>query len=34
MDLRDQKVQFNVRDVYHPDPAQVLADLYGDDLLN
>jgi hypothetical protein len=33
MDLRDQKVQFKVRDVYHPDPAQVLADLYGDGLL-
>jgi hypothetical protein len=33
MDLRDQKVQFKIRDVYHPDPTQVLADLYGDDLL-
>jgi hypothetical protein len=33
MDLRDQKVQFKIRDVYHPDPTQVLADLYGDDFL-
>jgi len=33
MDLRDQKVQFQIRDVYHPDPTQVLFDLHGDDLL-
>jgi hypothetical protein len=33
MDLRDQRVQFKIRDVYHPDPAQVLLDLHGDDLL-
>jgi hypothetical protein len=33
MDLRDQRVQFKIRDVYHPDPIQVLLDLYGDDLL-
>ena len=33
MDLRDQKVQFKIRDVYHPDPIQVLLDLHGDDLL-
>ena len=33
MDLRDQRVQFKIRDVYHPDPTQVLVDLYGDDLL-
>jgi len=33
MDLRDQSVQFKIRDVYHPNPTQVLADLYGDDLL-
>jgi len=33
MDLKDQKVQFKIRDVYHPDPIQVLLDLYGDDLL-
>jgi len=33
MDLKDQRVQFKIRDVYHPDPTQVLADLHGDDLL-
>jgi hypothetical protein len=33
MDLRDQRVQFKIRDVYHPDPIQVLLDLYGDNLL-
>jgi hypothetical protein len=33
MDLRDQRVQFKIRDVYHPDPAQVLLGLHGDDLL-
>jgi hypothetical protein len=33
MDLRDQRVQFKIRDVYHPDPAQVLLDLHGDDFL-
>jgi hypothetical protein len=33
MDLRDQRVQFKIRDVYHPDPLQVLLDLHGDDLL-
>jgi len=33
MDLRDQRVQFKICDVYHPDPIQVLLDLYGDDLL-
>jgi hypothetical protein len=33
MDLREQRVQFKIRDVYHPDPAQVLLDLHGDDLL-
>ena len=33
MDLKDRKVQFKIRDVYHPDPIQVLLDLYGDDLL-
>ena len=33
MDLRDQRVQFKIRDVYHPDPAQVLFDLHGNDLL-
>ena len=33
MDLKDQRVQFKIRNVYHPDPTQVLFDLYGDDLL-
>jgi hypothetical protein len=33
MDLRGQKVQFKIRDVYHPDPIRVLLDLYGNDLL-
>jgi hypothetical protein len=33
MDLRDQRVKFKIRDVYHPDPIQILLDLYGDDLL-
>jgi hypothetical protein len=33
MILRDQRVQFKIRDVYHPDPAQVLLDLHGNDLL-
>jgi len=33
MDLRDQRIQFKVCDVYHPDPLQVLLDLHGDDLL-
>ena len=34
MALKDQKVQFKVRDVYHPTPIQVLFDLHGDDLLS
>jgi hypothetical protein len=33
MDLRDQRVQFKIRDVYHPDPTKILIDLHGDDLL-
>ncbi len=33
MELRNQRVRFKIRDVYHPDPAQVLSDLHGDDLL-
>jgi hypothetical protein len=33
VDLIDQRVQFKIRDVYHPDPIQVLFDLYGDNLL-
>ena len=33
MDWINQRVHFKIRDVYHPDPTQVLFDLYGDDLL-
>jgi hypothetical protein len=34
MDLRDRWVHFRICDVYHPDPAQVLIDLHGDDVLS
>jgi hypothetical protein len=33
MDFRDQWVRFKICDVYHPDPTQILLDLYGNDLL-
>jgi hypothetical protein len=33
MDLRDQWVHFKILDVYHPDPAKVLLDLHGNDVL-
>jgi hypothetical protein len=33
MDLRNQWVQFKICDVYYPDPAQVLRDLHGGDLV-
>jgi hypothetical protein len=33
MHLRDRWVHFRIRDVYHPDPAQVLIDLHGNDVL-
>jgi hypothetical protein len=33
MDVRDQRVQFKICDVYHPDPTQVLLDLHGNDVL-
>jgi hypothetical protein len=33
MELRDRWVHFRVCDVYHPDPAQVLMDLHGHDVL-
>jgi hypothetical protein len=33
VDLRDQWVSFRIRDIYLPDPAQVLFDLHGADLL-
>jgi hypothetical protein len=34
MDLRDRWVHFRICDVYHPDPAQVLVDLHGNDVLS
>jgi hypothetical protein len=33
MELRDRWVHFRIRDVYHPDLAQVLIDLHGNDVL-
>jgi hypothetical protein len=33
MNLKNQWVRFKIRDVYHPDPAQVLSELHSDDLL-
>ena len=33
MELRNRWVHFKIRDVYIPDPAKVLFELYGDDLL-
>jgi hypothetical protein len=33
MHVRDQRVQFKICDIYHPDPTQVLLDLHGEDLL-
>lgn len=33
MDLRNRWVNFRIRDVYIPDPQDVLNQLYGDDLL-
>jgi hypothetical protein len=33
MAVRNQWVQFKICDVYHPDPAIVLLDLHGNDLL-
>jgi hypothetical protein len=32
-DLRNHWVHFKIRDIYHPDPTQVLFDLHGNDLL-
>jgi hypothetical protein len=34
MDLRNHRVHFKIRDIYHPDPATVLLDLHGNDLLS
>jgi hypothetical protein len=33
MELRNRWVHFKIRDVYIPDPAKVLFEMYGDDLL-
>ena len=33
MDVRDQRVQFKICDIYYPDPTQVLLNLHGEDLL-
>ena len=33
MDLRHRWVHFRICDVYHPDPAQVLTELHGSDVL-
>jgi len=33
MILKNRWVRFKIRDVYHPDPAQVLSELHSDDLL-
>ena len=33
MELQDRWVHFRIRDVYYPDPTQVLIDLHGNDVL-
>ena len=33
MDLRNRRVHFKLRDIYHPDLTQVLMELHGDDVL-
>jgi hypothetical protein len=33
MDIRNQWVRFKICDVYHPEAAQVLSELHGEDLL-
>jgi hypothetical protein len=33
VNLKDQWVNFRVRDVYIPEPQQVLAELHGSDIL-
>jgi hypothetical protein len=33
MNSTGQWVRFKIRDIYYPDPTQVLVDLHGDDLL-
>ena len=33
MDVRAQIVQFKIRDIYYPEPTQVLVALYSDNLL-
>lgn len=33
MDLRNQWVSFRIRDVYLPDPQQILLEIHGNDLV-
>jgi hypothetical protein len=33
MKLQGRWVHFKIRDIYHPDPAQVIIDLHGNDVL-
>jgi hypothetical protein len=33
VDLRNQRVRFKLRDIYHPDPTKILMDLHGEDVL-
>lgn len=33
MDLRNHLVSFRIRDVYLPDPQQVLLEMHGNDLI-
>jgi hypothetical protein len=33
VDLRNRRVHFKLRDIYHPDLTQVLMELHGDDVL-
>ena len=33
MDVRAQMVHFKIRDIYYPEPTQVLVALYSDNLL-
>jgi hypothetical protein len=33
VDLRNRRVHFKLRDIYHPDLTQVLMELHGEDVL-
>jgi hypothetical protein len=33
VDLRNQRVRFKLRDIYYPDPTEVLMNLHGEDVL-